>query len=59
MIEIEGIKFYTTLEASKLLKTTPETIRSYIRSGKLQAQRIGRSHMISHKQLLRFLGEEG
>ena len=57
MIEIEGIKFYTTLEAAKLLKVTPETIRAYIRSGKLEARRIGRSNLISHKQILRFLGE--
>jgi len=57
MIEIEGIKFYTTLEAAKLLKVTPETIRSYIKSGKLKAQRIGRSNLISQNQILRFLGE--
>jgi excisionase family DNA binding protein len=57
MREIEGIKFYTVLELSKKLQTTPETIRKYIRENRIKATKVGVNFLISHKELMRFLGE--
>lgn len=57
MIEIEGIKFYTVLEIAKKLHLTPESVRKYIKENRIKATKIGRSFLISHKELMRFLGE--
>ncbi len=32
---IEGIKFYTIPETAKALRVTPQTIRAYIKRGRL------------------------
>ena len=37
-IEIEGIKFYTIQETAKALHVTPQTIRAYIKKGKIKSQ---------------------
>ena len=34
---IEGIKFYTIPETAKALRVTPQTIRAWIKQGKLPA----------------------
>ena len=39
---IEGIKFYTVPDAAKALQVTAQTIRVYIRKGRLKSQRIGK-----------------
>jgi excisionase family DNA binding protein len=52
---IEGIKFYTVLETAEVLKVTPQTIRSYIRQGKLRGQRVGRPTLITERSLQEFL----
>ena len=57
MIEIEGIKFYSVMEVAKKLHLTPQTVRAYINDGKIAGKKIGRSFLVSHKELLRFLGE--
>lgn len=53
--EIEGIKFYTILETAQVLQVTPQTIRSYIKQGRLRGQRIGRPILITDKNLKEFL----
>jgi len=53
--EIEGIKFYTILETAQVLQVTPQTIRSYIKRGRLRGQRIGRPILITDKNLKDFL----
>lgn len=53
--EIEGIKFYTILETAQVLQVTPQTIRSYIKKGRLRGQRIGRPILITDKNLKEFL----
>lgn len=55
MREIEGIKFFTTLEVASKLKVTPQTIREYIKQNKLKAQKVGRSFLVSEKSLFEFL----
>lgn len=52
---IEGIKFYTIPETAEALQVTPQTIRSWIKKGRLKAQRIGRPILITDKNLSEFL----
>lgn len=53
---IEGIKFYTIPETAQALKVTPQTIRAYIKQGKIKSQRIGRPILITENNLKEFLG---
>lgn len=57
-VEIEGIKFYTIAELTAILKVTPQTIRRYIKTGRLKGQRVGRPTLITEKSLHKFLGVE-
>jgi len=41
----------TVLEAAKRLQRDPETIRRWIRSGKLPAEKVGLQHMIDEADL--------
>ena len=52
---IEGIKFYTIAETAKALNVTPQTVRAYIKQGKLKGQRIGRPILITENNLKEFL----
>jgi len=52
---IEGIKFYTIQETAKALRVTPQTVRAYIKIGKLKGQRIGRPILITENNLKEFL----
>jgi excisionase family DNA binding protein len=55
MIEIENIKFYNIQETAKALRVTPQTIRLYIKQGRLKGHRIGRPILITDKDLKEFL----
>lgn len=55
---IENIKFYTVTETAEALHVTPQTVRSYLKDGKLQGKRIGRPILITEKALRKFLGVE-
>lgn len=52
---IEGIKFYTIPETAQALNVTPQTVRAYIKQGKLKGQRIGRPILITENNLKEFL----
>lgn len=52
---IEGIKFYTIAETAQALRVTPQTIRAYIKQGRLKGQRIGRPILITENNLKEFL----
>ncbi len=52
---IEGITFYTINEVSQRLKVNHLTVRRWIDSVKLPAQRIGRPYLISERALLSFI----
>ena len=54
---IEGIKFYTIPETAEALRVTPQTIRAWIKQGKLKGQRIGRPILITENNLKEFLQE--
>ena len=53
--EIEGIKFYTIPETAEALNITPQTVRAYIKKGRLKGQRIGRPILITENNLKEFL----
>jgi excisionase family DNA binding protein len=55
--QIEGITFYTIRELASKLKVTPQTIRKFIKEGRLSGQRYGRPYLISDIQLRDFLLE--
>ena len=55
---IEGIKFYTIPETAQALKVTPQTIRAWIKQGKLKSQRIGRPILITESNLKDFLSPQ-
>ena len=55
MLIIENLKFYTVIEIAEALKVTPQTVRLYIKQGRLKSQRIGRPLLISEKQLREFI----
>ena len=52
---IEGIKFYTIPETAQALRVTPQTIRAWIKQGKIKSQRIGRPILITENNLREFL----
>jgi len=52
---IEGVKFYRIPEVAEALQVTPQTVRAYIKQGKIKSQRIGRPILITEKNLREFL----
>jgi excisionase family DNA binding protein len=52
---IESIKFYTIQETAIALKVTPQTIRAWIKKGKIKSQRIGRPILITENNIREFL----
>jgi excisionase family DNA binding protein len=52
---IEGIKFYTIPETASALKVTPQTVRTWIKKGRIKSQRIGRPILITENNLKEFL----
>ena len=53
--KIQGITFYTVIEIAQLLDITPQTVRTYIKEGKLKGKRIGRPILITEESLSAFL----
>ncbi len=54
---IEGIKFYTIQETASALRVTPQTIRAYIKRGRIKSQRIGRPILIKEDSLREFINK--
>jgi excisionase family DNA binding protein len=52
---IEGIKFYTIQETASALRVTPQTVRTWIKRGRIKSQRIGRPILITESNLREFL----
>lgn len=53
--QIADIKFYNIPETAKALRVTPQTIRAWIKQGKIKSQRIGRPILITESNLKEFL----
>lgn len=54
-IDIDGIKAYNITDLSKILDVTPVTLRKYIRTGRIKAQKIGRRYVVTRDSLKEFL----
>jgi excisionase family DNA binding protein len=54
-IKIAGQNVYTVQEVAEALKITPQTVRAYIKQGRLKGQRVGRPLLISEDSLKKFL----
>jgi excisionase family DNA binding protein len=52
---IEGIKFYTIQEAAEDLGVTAQTVRAYLKQGRLKGKRIGRPILITENSIKEFL----
>jgi excisionase family DNA binding protein len=52
---IEGIKFYTMPETAQALKVTPQTMRIWIKQGRIRSHRLGRPILITENNLKLFL----
>ena len=55
---IEGIRFYTIPDTAKALQVTPQTVRAWIKQGRIKSQRIGRPILITENNLKEFLKTE-
>ena len=46
---------YTVADLSKLLNTTPQTVRKYINEGKIKGRKIGRQWLVDEEAVREFL----
>lgn len=62
MIKLEEVTVYDVNECAELLKVNPQTIRRYIKSGKLRGQKVGAKQYVTAetiKELLKGGGNNG
>lgn len=55
-LEIQGNKYYTIPEVALELHVTPQTVRNWIKQGKLTGRRIGKPILIREDYLKQFIG---
>lgn len=55
MIKIGDVKAYNVQEAADLLDVSAQTIRAYIKQGKLKAQKAGNKYIITEETLKAFI----
>ena len=58
MIKLETTTAYTTIETAKILHKNPDTVRRYIRDGKLKAQKVGNTWYVTDRTLTEFVTGE-
>lgn len=51
------MEYYTIKELSERLKLNIQTLRRYIKEGRLKASKVGRSYYVSEDQLAAFMSE--
>lgn len=52
------MKIYTPEEAAQILKLNGQTIRRFLREGRLKGSKIGRTWRITEEQIKEFLDRE-
>lgn len=55
MIKVEELTVYDVEECSKMLNIHPNTVRRYVRSGKLKGQRVGGKWYVTADTLKEFI----
>ena len=58
MIKLETTTAYDVKETAELLHVSPQTVKKYIREGKLRAQRVGLPYYVTEDTLKEFLNNE-
>lgn len=58
MIKLETTTAYTIKEAAELLHLNEQTVRKYIKQGKIRAQRVGLPYYVTEDTLKEFLNNE-
>jgi excisionase family DNA binding protein len=53
--DIDQITVYTVQEVAQAMKVTPQTVRAWIKAGKLKAEVVGKTYMISEKSILDYV----
>jgi len=56
--EIAGETFYNVVELAQELDVTPQTVRAYIKQGRLKGTRIGRPILVKEKEVKKFIETE-
>jgi len=54
-LEKGNLVVYTVKDLSKLLNTTPQTVRKYISEGRIKGKKIGRQWLIEEEAVKEFL----
>ena len=54
---MEEIKLYTSKDVAEMLGTTPRTVWTYIKNGRLKARKVGHSWKITADSLKAFLDD--
>ena len=54
-LEKGNLVVYTVADLSKLLNTTPQTVRKYINEGKIKGRKVGRQWLIEEEAVKEFL----
>lgn len=58
MIKLETTTAYTVKEASELLHLNEQTLRRYIKTGKIRAQKVGVPYYVTEDTIREFLNGE-
>lgn len=58
MIKLETTTAYTIKEAAELLHLSEQTVRRYIKTGKIRAQKVGVPYYVTEDTLKEFLNNE-
>ena len=58
-IRIEGIRFFSVPEIAQALDVTPQSVRMWIKNGKLKGVRVGRPILVSEQNFKEFLRVKG
>lgn len=59
MIELKGERFYTLQEIADLLHMHINSIRNYVKQGKLPASKVGRSYLVKEEYIERLVKGDG
>jgi len=55
MREIKEFKLYTVPEVAELLSLNPQTVKQFIREGRIKAKKVGRRYLILGEAILDYL----
>lgn len=55
MIKIDDLVVYDVIETAELLHVHPQTVRNYLRQGKLKGQKVGGKQYVTDDTIKEFL----